>query len=75
MRLHFDLRDKQYTLPDVHGVEVSGLDQARRVTLEMLQKLRREDPSVAQDWSGWTLSVVDPAGVVLFSIDLDRVVQ
>ena len=75
MRLYFDLRDKKYTLPDVHGVEVSDLYQARRVALTMLQKLRRKDPSVAQDWSGWSLSVVDPTGAVVFSIDLDRVVQ
>jgi len=71
MRLYFDLRDKKYTLPDVHGVEVSDLDQARRVALTMLQKLRRKDPSVAQDWSGWRIDVVDAAGAVVLSIQLD----
>jgi hypothetical protein len=39
--------------------------------LTMLQKLRRKDPSVAQDWSGWRIDVVDAAGAVVLSIQLD----
>jgi hypothetical protein len=74
MRLYFDLQGPQHTLPDLHGAEVLDLEQARRVALEMIQQLREEDPSVAQDWSGWTLNVVDVAGVILFSIDLDNLV-
>ncbi len=70
MRLYFDLRDKQYTLPDVYGVEVAGVDEARQVALEMIEKLRQEDPSVAQDWLGWWISVVDTTGSVVFSIAL-----
>jgi hypothetical protein len=73
MRLYFDLRDSEHTLPDVYGVEVSDLDEARRVALEMIRKLRDENPSVTQDWSGWTISAVDPAGAVVFTLDLDRV--
>lgn len=71
MRLYFDLRDKQYTLPDVEGVEVSDIAQAKRVALELVLKLHQDDASAAQDWSGWRLNVVDAAGVVVFSIDLD----
>ena len=71
MRLYFDLRSDQDTLPDVEGVEVADLAQARRVALEMIQELRQEDPSVAQEWSGWTLHVADIAGRVLFTLDLD----
>jgi len=73
MQLYFDLKNDPYTLPDVHGVEVSDMAEAWRVALEMIRKLRQEDPSVAQDWSGWTISAVDPAGSVLFTLDLDRV--
>jgi hypothetical protein len=73
MRLYFDLQDSQYTLPDVHGVEVSDLAEARRVAVAMIQKLRQENPCAAEDWSGWCVSVVDPAGVVVFSIDLDHI--
>jgi hypothetical protein len=72
MRLYFDLRDKEKTLPDLDGVEVADIIQARRVALEMVRKIHQEDASVAQDWSGWTLDIVDAAGVVLFSIDLEK---
>ena len=75
MRLYFDLNDKQHTLPDVEGVEVSDITQARRVALEMIRKIQQQDRSAAQDWSGWTLNVVDAAGVIVFSIDLDPGVQ
>ena len=71
MHLYFDLRDPEYTLPDVYGVEVSDMAEAWRVALAMIGKLRQEDPSAARDWSGWTLSVVDPAGAVVFTINLD----
>jgi len=74
MHLYFDLRDPEYTLPDVYGVEVSDIDEAWRVALEMTRKLRQENPSTAQDWSGWTISAVDAAGAVVFTINLDSVV-
>jgi len=74
MRLYFDPRNDQYVLPDVCGVEVSDMAEAWRVALEMIRKLRQEDPSAAQDWSGWTLHAVDSAGSVVFSIYLDSVV-
>jgi len=75
MRLYFDLRSDQDTLPDVEGVEVVDLAQARRVALEMIQEIRQEDSSVAQEWSGWTLHVADIAGRVLFTLDLDSAVH
>ena len=55
----------------MHGVEVSDVDEARQVALEMIRKLRQENPPVAQDWSGWTISAVDPAGSIVFTLDLD----
>jgi hypothetical protein len=74
MRPYFDLKDEQYTLPDVYGVEVTDVAEAWRVALAMIGKLNQENPSGAQDWSGWTLSVVDPAGVAVFAVNLDSVV-
>ena len=71
MRLYFDLRNDQDTLRDVEGLQVADLAQARRVASEMIQELRQEDPSLAQEWSGWTLHVTDTAGRVLFTLDLD----
>ena len=73
MHLYFDLRNHQYTLPDVYGVEVAGLGEAQQVALEMIRTLRAEDPAAAQDWSGWQISVVDETGAVVFTLDLDRV--
>ncbi len=73
MRLYFHLRDKHYMLPDVDGVEVSDIAKAWCVAREMIRTLRQEDPSAARDWSGWTLSVVDPAAAVSFTINLDSV--
>jgi len=75
MRLYFDLRSHQHTRPDYQGAEVSDLAEARRVAVATIQELWQEDPSFVQEWSGWTLNVTDTAGRVLFSIDLDRVVQ
>ncbi len=73
MRLYFDLKNKQYTMPDVYGVEVADVEKARRVALDMIRTLRDEDPSVAQDWSGWKISVADTTGAVVFTLDLDAV--
>ena len=72
-RLYFDLRGHQRMLPDVHGVEVADLDEARQVALRMIRKLRQDSPTAALDWSGWTISAVDPAGAVVFTINLDSV--
>jgi hypothetical protein len=33
--------------------------------------MRQEDPSAAQDWSGWTLRVTEGSGRVVLSLDLD----
>jgi len=73
MRLYFDLKDSLYTLQDVDGVEVVDPDRARQVAFAVIRQLREEDSSVAQDWSGWTVRAMDPAGSVVFSIDLDTV--
>jgi hypothetical protein len=71
MRLYFHLRSDEHTLPDLEGIEVVDMAQARRLALEIMEKVKQEDPSRAQDWSGWTLIAVDAAGGVVFSFDLD----
>ena len=70
MRVYFDLRHGQQTLPDLDGVEVTDAAQARRIALEVAREIKQTDASVAQGWSGWTLNVVDAQDVILFSIDL-----
>ena len=69
-RLHFNLISKSGFLPDQEGVQVVNVRDAQAAALSMLEELRQEDASAARDWSGWTLSVTDRGGRVLFSIDL-----
>jgi hypothetical protein len=75
MRLYFHLIDGQGSLPDLEGVEVVNIGQAHATALAALQELRREDTSKAEEWSGWTVSVADSTGRILFSIDLDSAVR
>jgi hypothetical protein len=39
----------------------------------VIRELQREDASVAQDWSGWSLNLVNTAGFVVDIIDLGSV--
>ena len=72
MRLYFHVKDHSEVIPDREGVEVSGPQEARIQALLAAEELRREDPSSARDLSGWTITVADGSGAVLFSLDLDR---
>ena len=74
-RLYFDLVNRHHSIPDREGIEVDDVDQAKAAVAEMLDEHRQEDASTAQKWSGWTLSVRDSAGQVLFSVDLDSPIQ
>jgi hypothetical protein len=74
-RLYFDLVTTHQSIPDREGIEVDHVDQATAAVAEMLEEHRQDDASTAQQWSGWTLSVRDGAGHVLFSVDLHSHVQ
>ena len=77
MRLYFDLRTDQDTIPDipdVYGIEVADVEEARREALRTIRELRQESPSVAQNWSGWWMSVVDATGSVFFTLVLSGIV-
>jgi hypothetical protein len=74
-RLYFDLVNAHETLPDREGIEVDDVAQSKAAAVAMLDELRQEDASTAQEWSGWTLHVTDAAGCILFSLDLDSCVQ
>jgi hypothetical protein len=71
VRVYFHLRSAQDEIFDPEGLEVSDLQEARVQAIRAIEELRQEDPSAARDWSGWTLTVADGSGVVLFSLDLD----
>jgi hypothetical protein len=74
-RLYFDLVNTHESMPDREGIEVDDVRQAKADILAMVEELRQENASTAQDWSGWTLRVCDGAGHVLFSVNLDSHVQ
>ena len=71
MRVHFHLLDGHETIRDLEGVEVADLQEARVQAIRAVQELAQEDELAAQSWSGWTLSVADDRGAVLFSLALD----
>jgi hypothetical protein len=73
MRAYFHLRAKHGSIPDLEGVEVTDLEQARAAALELLFDLWQEDAYAVRDLSGWSLEAADAHGRVLFSLDFDRI--
>jgi hypothetical protein len=73
MRVYFHLRTEHSSIPDVQGVEVTDLEQARADALELLCDFRQEDGCAVGDLSGWTLEATDAAGRVVFWLDLDSI--
>ena len=71
MRLYFHLVSAHEVIRDREGVEVADLYEARAQAVRAIRELRQEDASAARDWSGWTLTVADESGAVVFSLDLD----
>ena len=70
MRVYFHLRSAHDVIFDPEGLEVSDLQEARGQATLAIEELRQEDVAAARDWSGWTLTVADASGEVLFSLDL-----
>jgi hypothetical protein len=71
MRCYFNLVDGSEVIRDRTGIEVSDPEQARAEALDVIREQRQADPVAAQEWSGWTLTVVDSSGRLLFSTPLD----
>ena len=71
MRYYFHLHSKSDNLVDDTGVEVADLQQIRAEVIEALQEISRETPEVAEECKGWTLSVTDSSGTILYSLTLD----
>ena len=71
MRCYFHLTKGGETIRDESGIEVMNLDHARAAALKAITEMRASDPKRADEGTGWTLTVVDAAGAVLFTIPLD----
>ena len=71
MRVYFHLQNGTGMIRDGEGVEVSDLDAAKAEALNAISDVRGGVGSEAHDWAGWKLAVVDEAGALLLSLDLD----
>jgi hypothetical protein len=70
-RYYFNLTDGEVVIRDEEGILVSDVQAALVSALEVVRELRAEDPSVAAEWQGWRLEIVDEAGRVIESLSLD----
>jgi hypothetical protein len=75
VRIYFHLAHDGVVLHDWEGVDVSDLQDALAWAEMAIEEHRCEEPSAAQDWSGWQLEVTDAVGQVLASLDLDNPTQ
>jgi len=71
VRIDFHVDHANVAIRDREGVDVSELQAALRRAKRVIAALRCEDPTAAQAWSEWRLEVMDAAGQVLVSLDLD----
>jgi hypothetical protein len=74
VRVYFHVRRAHDVIFDLQGLEVSDLQEARVQAIRAIEELRQEDVSAAREWSGWSLTVADASGEVLFSLDLDSII-
>ena len=72
MPFYFHLQNGTEMIRDEEGIEVSDLDATRAEALDALRDMRDKNDSDLHDWAGWKLAVVDEAGALLFSLDMDR---
>ena len=74
MRCFFHLLGPQgTTLLDEVGVDVSSLEEARTEALTAMAELRSEDSSSSNDWTGWSLRLVDDSDSVLADLPLSLI--
>ena len=73
MRCYFCLSHGREVLPDYEGVECSSLDEAYAETLQAIYDVYEECDGAQFDWKGWTLTALNAAGEVLFSVSLANV--
>jgi hypothetical protein len=71
MRMYFHATNGERHIRDEQGIEVEEVEQAREQALRALAEFRRELAGSEDGLSGWRLQVVDAAGLVIFTLDLD----
>ena len=72
MRYYFHLHNETDRMVDETGLELADPQQLRAQAIKALQEISKDDPELTEEGSGWTLTVTDNSGNVLFSIALDN---
>lgn len=67
-RYYFHVDDGDTATPDIEGVDLPGLADARVQAATAVGELLRDRPEAFWDARDWTLKVEDQSGLVLFSI-------
>ena len=70
-RYYFHLTNGEAVIRDEEGTEVSSMQTALISAMEMVEELRAEDPSAAEEWQGWRLEIVDASGRTVHTMPLD----
>ena len=70
-RYYFHLTNGEAVIRDEEGTEVSSMQTALISAMEMIEELRTEDPSAAEEWQGWRLEIVDASGRTVHTMPLD----
>jgi hypothetical protein len=71
-RFYFHFSDGKRQFTDDVGFELSGLAAARKHAAQQVRELKAAmcDPYI-QDLSGWSMSVADAKGVIVFALGFD----
>jgi hypothetical protein len=70
-RYYFHLTNDEALIRDEEGTEVSSMQSALISAMEMIEELRAENPSEADEWQGWRLEIVDASGRTVYTMPLD----
>jgi hypothetical protein len=70
-RYYFHLTNGEALIRDEEGTEVSSMQSALISAMEMIEELRAENPSEADEWQGWRLEIVDASGRTVYTMPLD----
>jgi hypothetical protein len=70
-RYYFHLTNGEAVIRDEEGTEVSSMQTALISAMEMVEELRAEDPSAADEWQGWRLEIADASGRTVYTMPLD----
>jgi hypothetical protein len=71
-RYFFHIIRGNHTFTDSAGVELAGIEAARAHATTQIRDMRASLPAGSfQDWSGWTMTVVDAKGKTVLEVDFD----